>query len=364
MCAGVDCGSEGSCVAGSCNCTSDSFLSTHCRTPCDCSGHGTQTGIAAARAAGACDAGSCECTTGTGKYIGEQCEQQCLNNGVSDGTICTCAGNFIGALCDTECDCSGQGTQTAIATARTSNSCSAGACTCSGTFAGPMCEVDCAAHGGASADDASCVACTDNFIGSLCQTECDCSGHGTQTGITAARAAGVCSAGTCVSCTGGHTGDQCEIAPGLTVSGCPDPAHCGVFMGTTSTCDGISAYQLSDGDAVLYRNSGSWYIGPSSALADCGTADAFLRSGSAGEPQGPSHPSYAGWSGLDCYDAETCRRRCKREPAVCVPGSLKHERLAYRPPCGEGRSASSRLRDLFNIRRGRPRQLPNALHGR
>eukprot|EP01045_Picozoa_sp_COSAG04_P032885 COSAG04_NODE_6596_length_1297_cov_1.161102_2_plen_176_part_00 len=85
-------------------------------------------------------------------------------------------------------------------------------------------------------------------------------------------------------------------------------------MEISSTCDGISTYQLSDGDAVLYRNSGSWYIGPSSALADCGTADAFLRSGSAGEAQGPSHPDYAGWSGLDCYDGESCRRRYR--PAV------------------------------------------------
>ena len=166
---------------GSCNCTSDNFLSTHCRTPCDCSGHGTQTGIAAARAAGACDAGSCECTTGTGKYVGEQCEQQCLNDGVSNGSICTCAGNFIGALCDTECDCSGNGEQTAIEAARQAGACSAGSCACSGLY-----------------------------VGRFCETECACTGHGNQTNLTQARAAGSCSAGRC-TCDSNWVGEYCEI---------------------------------------------------------------------------------------------------------------------------------------------------------
>eukprot|EP01045_Picozoa_sp_COSAG04_P021552 COSAG04_NODE_2331_length_4323_cov_8.583333_3_plen_670_part_00 len=92
----MSCGSHGTCHSGSCSCEAN-FIGLTCGIECGCSGHGTQTGIEAARAAGSCSSGSCACE---GNFIGEFCEHSCGVHGTSDGHTCTCAGNFIGEFCD------------------------------------------------------------------------------------------------------------------------------------------------------------------------------------------------------------------------------------------------------------------------
>ena len=51
-CFSVECGPHAFCRGGSCVC-SGNFIGNRCDTECDCSGHGTQTDIAGARAVGA-----------------------------------------------------------------------------------------------------------------------------------------------------------------------------------------------------------------------------------------------------------------------------------------------------------------------
>ena len=63
--------------------------------------------------------------------------------------------------------------------------------------------------------------------------------------------------------------------------GCKDPSHCGTFLRTASSCDGVPAYQQPGGDRnVLFRTDDPaergmppdtrWNVGPPSRLADCG----------------------------------------------------------------------------------------------
>ena len=114
-CCGIDCGPSGSCHGGSGICTCEgNFIGEACDIECSCSGHGSQTGIEAARAAGTCAAGSCDCT-----------------------------GNFIGEACDIECSCSGHGSQTNITAARNAGVCSAGSCHCDDSHFGLDCGRRC-----------------------------------------------------------------------------------------------------------------------------------------------------------------------------------------------------------------------------
>jgi hypothetical protein len=114
-CCGIDCGPSGSCHGGSGICTCEgNFIGEACDIECSCSGHGSQTGIEAARAAGTCAAGSCDCT-----------------------------GNFIGEACDIECSCSGHGSQTNITAARNADVCSAGSCHCDDSYFGLDCGGRC-----------------------------------------------------------------------------------------------------------------------------------------------------------------------------------------------------------------------------
>ena len=97
--------------------------------------------------------------------------------------------------------------------------CNDGVCTCSNeNYAGTHCEGNCTNHGGTAANRTTCASCTGLWIGRYCHEECDCNGRGTQTNITAARAAG-CSAGSC-ECNEGFSGQSCER--GLTPT--PTPA--------------------------------------------------------------------------------------------------------------------------------------------
>ena len=119
-------------------------------------------------------------------FAGESCEGSCNEVDAEASTLsgtsaCNCTGAFIGDFCDTECDCSGNGEQTAIEAARQAGACSAGSCACSGLY-----------------------------VGRFCETECACTGHGNQTNLTQARAAGSCSAGRC-TCDSNWVGEYCEI---------------------------------------------------------------------------------------------------------------------------------------------------------
>jgi hypothetical protein len=262
--------------------------------------------------------------------VGEFCERSCVH-GTSDGHSCTCEGNWIGELCDTECGCGAHGIQTDIEAARAANSCSAGTCTCEGNWVGDLCDTECGCgeHGTQTGIEAaraanSCSAgtctCEGDFVGEHCDTECGCSGHGTQTGIETARLAtaieagvygriqvqGNCGAGSC-ACDRDYGGDFCEIwyRPSYTLSGCPDPSFCGVFERTNTTCHGLPAYQQQLGGLALYQiahHGGSvWYVGPSARLEDCDslaqspTRFRYMWSEMTSTQQAPDHHSYAGW---------------------------------------------------------------------
>eukprot|EP01045_Picozoa_sp_COSAG04_P013240 COSAG04_NODE_929_length_9364_cov_4.141932_1_plen_677_part_10 len=103
------------------------------------------------------------------------------------------------------------------------------ACVCEGNFIGELCDTECGClgHGNQTAIEAaraagSCAAgscaCEGNFIGEFCETECGCSGHGNQTAIEAAREAGSCAAGAC-ACEGNLVGTFCETDCGCSGHG-------------------------------------------------------------------------------------------------------------------------------------------------
>ena len=214
VCADVECGRYGVCSGGYCDCVGNfvgvacdscagNFVGEQCNTECDCSGHGRQMDIASARAAGSCSAGSCACTSNfigavcdscTGHFIGEQCSEVCDCSGNGQqldivaarsarscsagtcacqanfiGAFCdSCGGNFIGDACDTACDCSGNGRQTDIASARDAGSCDAGSCACADGFVGKFCDtllLTCI-HG--TIAGGSCE-CSPGYSGTLCE---------------------------------------------------------------------------------------------------------------------------------------------------------------------------------------------------
>ena len=157
-----------------------------CDTMCDCSGHGNQTGIEAARAAGSCDAGGCVCDD---NYAGDYCQtqifaQDCGEHSEGPAPVCQCTGNFLGRLCDVECGCSGHGYQTAINAARAAGTCAAGRCECTDNFAGRFCERSCGDHGTAAlrgtADTVGepepwwACSCTDGYFGLACDVPPSC----------------------------------------------------------------------------------------------------------------------------------------------------------------------------------------------
>eukprot|EP01045_Picozoa_sp_COSAG04_P006354 COSAG04_NODE_310_length_17225_cov_12.768014_12_plen_520_part_00 len=200
----------------------------------------------------------------TGVYFTNGCGGlDCGANGQCVGGLigeCVCEGNYIGQFCQTECGCSGHGSQTAIGDARGSGRCSAGSCACEGNFIGELCQTecpipDCGAHGSVtgSIEDAreanSCwalgsCACDGNFIGQFCATECDCSGHGSQTAIEAAREANSCSAGSC-ACERGALGELCETYyPPIDLS--TVPAQCVAGMGSHGVVYNGTAYRTLD----------------------------------------------------------------------------------------------------------------------
>ena len=86
--------------------------------------------------------GGSACEAADGQEESEACDgTACANGGscAASGEACECEGNFIGNFCETECGCSGHGSQTAIGDARGSGTCSAGSCDCEEPFTGNLC---------------------------------------------------------------------------------------------------------------------------------------------------------------------------------------------------------------------------------
>lgn len=133
LCAGVDCG-MGECRDGICSCTDGIFAGIRCegnctdhggatadgarcasctghwvghicQRACDCSGRGTQTDLPGARAAGSCYGGTCvDCAD---NFAGALCATSCGAHGSSNGSTCTCEGEYLGESCQHLCSRSG-----------------------------------------------------------------------------------------------------------------------------------------------------------------------------------------------------------------------------------------------------------------
>eukprot|EP01045_Picozoa_sp_COSAG04_P006650 COSAG04_NODE_331_length_16597_cov_7.054310_8_plen_996_part_00 len=275
------CGEHGTSDGHTCTCEGD-WIGEFCDTECGCGEHGDQTGIAAARAANSCSAGTCSCE---GNFIGDLCDTECGCSGHGTQTGIEAARLAYSPASLTSSDSSScpvvEGGRCVTSRNYPSNYQSGDSCTITargsgtvsseGTFSTESC-CDYLTIGGARyqgslapsgvivADGASitwwtdgsvtsagfqlCIdpvdacsagscTCEGNWIGEFCDTECGCGEHGNQTGIEAARAADSCSAGSC-ACDRYHRGDFCEIwyRPSYTLSGCPDPSFCGVFVST------------------------------------------------------------------------------------------------------------------------------------
>lgn len=81
-------------------------------------------------------------------------------------------------------------------------------------------------------------------------------------------------------CTGGvYSGEHCQFSEMYDVSGCSNPATCGMFNRTLQLCDDAPVYQLGgrEDGPVLYRSttqnqrepSTNWAVGPSARRTDC-----------------------------------------------------------------------------------------------
>eukprot|EP01045_Picozoa_sp_COSAG04_P022764 COSAG04_NODE_2618_length_3845_cov_7.274693_5_plen_326_part_00 len=140
-----------------------------------------------------------------------------------------------------------------------------------------------------------------------------------------------CSAGAC-DCTDDHTGSFCQWPPAFNVSGCSDPAHCGIFLRTNSTCNQAPVFQLPSGSAngtTLYSageggqhhySYNRWLVGPSARVEDCSQdRHHYYRSDQAPktyeydpltddwqevQPHGPTHPGYGSWR--RCTSTSSC----------------------------------------------------------
>ena len=153
-------------------------------------------------------------------------------------------------------------------------------------------------------------------------------GGGAATGAAAAAAAAA-AAGASSSCAV----DERGFAEAYTLSGCSNPAHCGVYVRVeaqclkdfteggvcgkdAALCAGAPVYELrgtsgggGGGGSILYRwspngQSSSWLVGASARRSDCESYGSFLRSlpiaGSAVHPPAAEgHNSGDGW-----YDDE------------------------------------------------------------
>jgi hypothetical protein len=143
---------------------------------------------------------------------------------------------------------------------------------------------------------------------------------------------GVC-AGFICACDEGYVDEGCTWRPpaAFQLSGCEDPAHCGVFKITDAacssdsddnvcstfdptTCGGVPVFANEVGN-VLYRGRGRleadvsggfsvrrktyWWVGAPERLSDCVAelnTPHFLRSGGSFVPSAPSSPDYGGWT--------------------------------------------------------------------
>ena len=171
-------------------------------------------------------------------------------------------------------------------------------CECEDNFVGEDCESSCAPHG--TSDNGLSCTCRGNFIGEFCDADCGCSGHGEQTALASARAAGSCAAGSC-RCSGNWAGEFCEGNCGAN----------GTSDGTSCTCAGHWSGEFCD--YMLLNNE----TAPPQCRAGMGSHGVVI-SGKAyrmldgADPAGNSAPDEA--AACQCADADG-NGRCDSRPS-------------------------------------------------
>jgi len=149
-CAYIDCGLNGKCQFGRCNCTTG-FEGDRCQT-------------------GPCERANCAPDTST-------CSNTAVLTTPPDKTgtqqVCQCTGGFTGVQCRTPPNCNIQcanGGDFSTATGVVTPQGCTGTCACKNQWSGPSCQ-DCGLkcqHGGTASTDCASCSCTDGWTGRLC----------------------------------------------------------------------------------------------------------------------------------------------------------------------------------------------------
>eukprot|EP01046_Picozoa_sp_COSAG06_P030581 COSAG06_NODE_2913_length_6099_cov_4.730500_2_plen_842_part_00 len=222
-----------SCSAGGCICVGDNLVGDLCDLNCSCNGHGTQTGLVAARATGSCEAGSCACdgnVTSTSRvgpaYFGQFCELRTFSMITFDSYVTSASavepiyvGNSVGhpyafkwkEEARSACAQLPGHNLCTVEQLTGHEQCAAGWLEDGAGFWMASSVEGCFKDFGVGFRNWDCA--TSSSMGRCgaycCEMECDCNGHGTQTDIASAWAAGSCTAGSC-TCSGNFVGAECE----------------------------------------------------------------------------------------------------------------------------------------------------------
>ncbi|MDP2325029.1 MAG: hypothetical protein Q8N51_13510, partial [Gammaproteobacteria bacterium] len=235
-CPDVNCTGNGICFDGTygdgtCNCYKG-YIGPACETPCDCE-HGT------------CIPGNSTCIC-TGNWTGSRCEKcrpgisgpycnMTCYNGVTNGTNCSCFGDWVMPQCNATCPkdannatCGGPLQGTCDATTAT--------CSCVLPFKGPSCSCQtqvcrdtcnidadcnlatgqCMCIGNRDGIATGCDTCNFGFYGPQCTDRCPCSGKGSCNKVTGACSCfsdatnGYWSGVNCDQCFSGFMGARCQ----------------------------------------------------------------------------------------------------------------------------------------------------------
>eukprot|EP00729_Bicosta_minor_P000157 gene157-32968_t len=204
--------------------------------------------------------GSCECTPGT-----SECQCQCTDSPLGDGTCYKCAAGYSGAVCEysrrdtcgghgepaatggrcTSCDAGYAGSNCEFSSANTCGGhgipVDGGRCTsCDAGYAGSNCEFSsantCGGHG-IPVDGGSCSTCDAGYAGPNCQftDATTCNGKGT-----------ALASGTCTDCRAGYAGPQCQYSDGFDDDSMCTACATNVADGPSGQCTTCIFYKFAD----------------------------------------------------------------------------------------------------------------------